>query len=112
MLRRNKIQCFFKQQLKRKHVKIPGIAANFYTKDTSWQPLSRDLTIFSKALVSWVKGKLLHYPGWSQSIWHRIGQFLKIRKTLKNASEEEARYAFDGIARGIDCSAKGLQLEP
>ncbi|PRX53843.1 fumarylacetoacetate hydrolase family protein [Flagellimonas meridianipacifica] len=92
-------------------MKILGIAANFYNKDAPRQPLPKDLNIFVKVPSSLAKGNVFHYPRWSQNVWHEMELVLRIGKKLKNVSEKEAHNVFDGIALGMDWTAKDLQLK-
>ena len=92
-------------------MKILGIAANFYEREAPRQPLPKDLNVFVKVSSSLAKGKVFHYPRWSQNVWHEMELVLRIGKKLKNVSEKEATNVFDGIALGMDWTAKDLQLK-
>ncbi len=92
-------------------MKIIGIGANFYKRESERDLLSEELLIFTKPASSIAKGSVWHYPSCSLKVFYEMEIVLKINKTLSKVTTEEAYNAFDEIALGIDWTAKDLQAK-
>lgn len=50
-----------------------------------------------------------HIPSFSSNIHYEVELVVKLNRTVKNISEEEARHAYNQVALGIDFTARDIQ---
>ncbi|TRX48567.1 fumarylacetoacetate hydrolase family protein [Fulvivirga sp. M361] len=90
-------------------MKIIGIGVNYNKSPDEKKDIPDDLMIFSKPETALASGSVFHYPSCSEKVFYEMEIVLKLNKTLKEATLEEAFNSFDEIALGIDWTAKDLQ---